>query len=323
MKIALIVAYFGSLPTWFQLFLDSCKVNQNYEWFIFSDDNTKYNYPPNVHLIYITFDECKRLIQSKFNFKISLETPQKLCDYKCAYGYIFDNYILNYDWWGHCDLDQIFGNLNHFISEEMLKSNDKLFSLGHLTLYKNTKENNIIFMSELNGKERYKEVFTQNYGFAFDEWLPGNVNEIYINSDKKIQLTNIGADINSYNTNFQLVYFDVEKKVYVFDDVDNSIFEWNDGTLYQIYIKKDQLIKKEFPYVHLQKRNMKDKRRNNNINRYFIIPNKFVDYSSNPILLIKQNRIWYFINYQFFKVKLNSLKYRIKSNNWHFNNVFK
>lgn len=180
MKIAIIIAYFGKLPEYIQLFLDSCKLNYGFEWLIFSDDDTTYNYPSNVHLIKMNFGECKKLIQSKFDFEITLSKPQKLCDYKCAYGVIFEDYIQDYDWWGHCDLDQIFGNLNMFVTEDMLRKYDKLFSLGHLSLYKNSYKNNRIFMGKIEGKIRYKEVFVTERGCGFDEWLPGNVNDIYI-----------------------------------------------------------------------------------------------------------------------------------------------
>ena len=83
------------------------------------------------------------------DFEITLSKPQKLCDYKCAYGVIFEDYIQDYDWWGHCDLDQIFGNLNMFVTEDMLRKYDKLFSLGHLSLYKNSYKNNRIFMGKI------------------------------------------------------------------------------------------------------------------------------------------------------------------------------
>lgn len=39
MKIAIIIAYFGKLPEYIQLFLDSCKLNYGFEWLIFSDDD--------------------------------------------------------------------------------------------------------------------------------------------------------------------------------------------------------------------------------------------------------------------------------------------
>ena len=235
MKIAIIIAYFGKLPEYIQLFLDSCKLNYGFEWLIFSDDDTTYNYPSNVHLIKMNFGECKKLIQSKFDFEITLSKPQKLCDYKCAYGVIFEDYIQDYDWWGHCDLDQIFGNLNMFVTEDMLRKYDKLFSLGHLSLYKNSYKNNRIFMGKIEGKIRYKEVFVTERGCGFDEWLPGNVNDIYMQTNSAIMLENIGADINPYKTSFETVSFDINERCYKSNLIRNSIFEVAKGHLFQIY----------------------------------------------------------------------------------------
>lgn len=277
MKIAIIIAYFGKLPEYIQLFLDSCKLNYGFEWLIFSDDDTTYNYPSNVHLIKMNFGECKKLIQSKFDFEITLSKPQKLCDYKCAYGVIFEDYIQDYDWWGHCDLDQIFGNLNMFVTEDMLRKYDKLFSLGHLSLYKNSYKNNRIFMGKIEGKIRYKEVFVTERGCGFDEWLPGNVNDIYMQTNSPIMLENIGADINPYKTSFETVSFDINERCYKSNLIRNSIFEVAKGHLFQIYSVNGELHTREFPYVHLQKRKMRDLRKNKNSDNYYLIPNCFID----------------------------------------------
>ena len=45
MKIAIIVPYFGKMPNYFQLFLNSCASNKKFDWLIFSDDKAKYDYP--------------------------------------------------------------------------------------------------------------------------------------------------------------------------------------------------------------------------------------------------------------------------------------
>lgn len=323
MKIAIIIAYFGKLPEYIQLFLDSCKLNYGFEWLIFSDDDTTYNYPSNVHLIKMNFGECKKLIQSKFDFEITLSKPQKICDYKCAYGVIFEDYIQDYDWWGHCDLDQIFGNLNMFVTEDMLRKYDKLFSLGHLSLYKNSYKNNRIFMGKIEGKIRYKEVFVTERGCGFDEWLPGNVNDIYMQTNSPIMLENIGADINPYKTSFETVSFDINERCYKSNLIRNSIFEVAKGHLFQIYSVNGELHTREFPYVHLQKRKMRDLRKNKNSDNYYLIPNCFIDKDINPSVLLRVCTIWRVFNYQFFRVKINSLKYRFKNSDWKFTNVFK
>lgn len=322
MKKVIIIAYFGKLPNYFQTFLTSCKYNNSFDWLIFTDDHSNYNYPPNVRCEYLTFENFVTLIQNKFDFKISLATPQKLCDYKCAYGYIFGDYIVDYDWWGHCDLDQIFGDLNSFITNEMLCKYDKLFSLGHLTLYKNSPDNNEEFKSKLNGEERYRQVFTTNVCLGFDEWLPNNINEIFIKSKRPILLKNIGADINPYKTQFNLVHYDFNQRKYINDDIENSIFKWENGKLFQLYLDNKSIKTIEVPYVHLQKRKMKDLR-NKECNSFYIIPNKFIDSDKSGEKILKTCIKWKYINYQYFIVKFKSLKSRIKNKNWNRQNVFK
>lgn len=323
MKVGIVVPYFGTLPNYFQLFLDSCESNYKFEWIIFTNDRTDYNYPKNVHPIYMTFKECRNLTQSKFSFTIELSRPQKLCDYKCAYGYIFKDYLKDYDWWGYCDLDQIFGDLSVFITDDMLNKYDKIGSIGHFTLYKNTDENCKMFMNSLNGKLRYQEVFTSTKGCAFDEWLPENINDIYLDSNKKLILDNYGADINSYRTQLSLVQFDVTQRKYVQSSIKNSIFKVTNGKVYQVFKTNNHIDEIEYPYVHLQKRKMKDKRTIKNSKDYFIIPNSFIDINNDANKLLNKCTKWNFINYQFFRVKFNSLKYRLKNKDWKFSSVFK
>lgn len=321
-KIGIIVAYFGTLPSYFQIFLDSCRCNPKFDWLIYTDDVTEYHYPQNVHRIVMNFDECKRIIQSHFNFSIALKSPKKLCDYKCAYGYIFQDYLSDYDWWGHCDLDQVFGNLEAFITDERLNTVDKIYSIGHLTLYRNTEANNQIFMSKIEGKARYKEVFTTDRGMGFDEWLPNNVNDIFLYRGVPAIYKNEGADIDSYHTSFVLVDYDITQQRYIHSTVKNSIFLWRKGKLYQLYMQDRKLKRSEFPYVHLQKRRMIDKRKSASKDSFYIIPNCFIDGNHNPYVLLKRSEIWTILNWQFFKVKFQSLKYRIKSGDWKRQNVF-
>lgn len=56
---------------------------------------------------------------------------------------------------------------------------------------------------------------------------------------------------------------------------------------------------------------------------YESIPNCFIDKDINPSVLLRVCTIWRVFNYQFFRVKINSLKYRFKNSDWKFTNVFK
>jgi len=147
-RITFICPYFGKLPEdYFQLWLNSCEVNEFCEWLIFTDDCTNYEYPPNITPIYLEFDEFRELIQKKFSFSIALDNPYKLCDYKPLYGYIFEEKIRDSEFWGYCDIsDCIFGNLKKFLTSEILEQYDKINYLGHMTIYRNDYRLNRLFL---------------------------------------------------------------------------------------------------------------------------------------------------------------------------------
>lgn len=319
MKIAFIVPYFGELPNYFQLFLESCAQNPEIDWLIISDDTRALAYPPNVHFLEMTFDACRERIQKRFDFNIELPSPQKLCDYKCAYGYLFEDLLTGYDWWGHCDLDQIFGKLSDYITEEMLNSYVKIGSLGHLTLYRNNYDNNRVFLET----QHYRRVFSNPLGCGFDEWLPGNVNETWLNSGRPVWLENPGADLNPYRTTFQTVSYDLDCRRYELSVITNSIFCWENGILSQLWEENGCLHVRNWPYVHLQKRHMTDSRLDRASGKYYIIPNRFVDGSKSPACLLSRTKLRGLWNAQFFRVKWKSLQYRFRVGDWRFSSVFR
>lgn len=254
MKVAIIVPYFGKLPDYFSVWLDSVKFNLNFDFLIFTDDKSIYEYslPDNVRVNIENFEDFKSEVQSNFNFKIKLEKPYKICDYRPAFGLIFKRYLKQYDFWGWCDLDMIFGNLNKFITNTVLEKYDRIYEWGALSLYRNNDKMNHLFERENKFKDcpSYKLVFKHNLGFYFDEVgtdrgygygqsvvinrLPNTY--LYKNSDL--------ADINPMKYKFELFHFDFKSYDY---------FEFKDGKIYGINKSK----KDEFVYVHFQKRNIK------------------------------------------------------------------
>lgn len=110
-KAAFIIPFFGKFNNFFQLFLNSCGKNKDYDWIIFTDDKTNYQYPSNLIVNYTTFEKIKSLFQTKFKSKISLDRPYKLCDFRPMYGYLFQEYLKDYKFWGHCDTDMLFGDI--------------------------------------------------------------------------------------------------------------------------------------------------------------------------------------------------------------------
>lgn len=278
-KCCFIIPFFGKLPRYFPVFAKTCEYNSNYDWLIFSDDDEKYELPKNVKIIKMQFKELQDLIQSKFNFKISLKKPYKLCDYKPAYGYIFENYIPahEYKFWGHCDLDTIMGNLDNFLTDEILESYDKLFCLGHMILYKNTYENNRFFMQDYNGTALYKQSFSTGEITVFDETHKekNNVNSIFISKGKPVYTKDLSLNMKILPTKFTKITFDYENYNYSIEDYKNAVYVWDKGSLYRVYVKNNELIREDFLYAHFQQRKMQFDKKILKLDKFKIVPNSF------------------------------------------------
>ena len=313
-NICLVVPYFGEFPNYFQLFLKSCEKNYDIHWLIITDNDTNYLYPKNVKKIKMEFNQFKKKIQEKFDFKISLPTPKKLCDYKPAYGYILEEYLENYDFWGHCDIDVIYGDLRKFITDKMLIENDKIFCLGHLSLYRNNEDINRIFMKSLNGAERYKDVFSISKNCSFDEGFDKSINEIIIQEDIPYYGESSVADIGPFNYSFCLSTLKPEYKRWFRNDEKYSIFNWKNGLIQQIYINKKELVTKEYSYIHLQKRKMKNNVTNLNSNLFYIVPNKFIEFKEvEENKYINLYKLKCLIDYKMIYKKINNIKWIIIS----------
>ena len=158
-----IIPYFGKLPNYFQLFLNSCAPNKKFDWLIITNDNREFSYPKNVKKIFMEWNDFKRFAQKKFKEKLALEYPGKLCDFKPTYGYLFEDLIRQYSYWGYCDIDTIMGNLDEQLPLSFLNKYDKIFSLGHMVLFKNSFEINRAFLKPVNKEYYYRLVYNQDY----------------------------------------------------------------------------------------------------------------------------------------------------------------
>lgn len=287
-KCCFIIPYFGKLPNYFQQFLNSCKYNPDYNWLLFTDDNTKFDFPVNVQKVSMTFSQLKSLFQDKFDFPIELSKPYKLCDYKPAYGYIFQDYLNGYMFWGHCDIDLIFGNISHFITDDMLTNYDKLFCLGHLVLYKNTIENNRVFMSDYHGVQLYKKVFCCPEIMVFDEELRNfnNVNQIFLKEGKKVFMKDYSMNLYIFAKQFIRILFvglaHGYRNAYMLEVPKKAVYIWQRGILFRLLLEGKDIVKEEYLYIHLQKRRMKINSHNTNSDILQIMPNAFRKLNSIP-----------------------------------------
>lgn len=275
-KCVFILPYFGKFNNYFPLFLRSCGKNSKFNWLIFTDDKTEYIYPPNVKVHYCSFDEIKNMFEKKFDFEISLLEPYNLCDFKPSYGYVFQEYIAEYEYWGFCDCDLIFGNLNELLFPILeQKIYDKIFNIGHLSVFRNNLEINTMFMSNNYSCVSYKNVFSSPDFFGFDEL---EINHIFENEKKTVFPFDISANISVYHYDFRIVHKDYSVNRYITEDKINGVFLWNDGNIERYSFNEDDNLfeKREFTYIHLQQRKMNINCDIENDSMIQIVPNAFL-----------------------------------------------
>ena len=170
-RVAFIIPYFGRFRWYLNFFLHTCKYNPDFD-FIFITDNGLPVKPlsKNILVIKKTFGEVRDLVKKKLQLDISLDYPYKICDFRPAYGVIFNDILKPYDFWGYVDEDVILGNLKKFITQKMLAEYDVItlrhdYLVGCLTIYKNSRKINLLFTKSRD----YKKVFSYPYNLGFDE----------------------------------------------------------------------------------------------------------------------------------------------------------
>ena len=254
----------------------------------------------------ISFLNFTRKIQSKFNFKINIRNPYKLCDIKPMYGYLFEDEIINYDYWGHADIDLIFGDLKKFISSIDHFKVNKLFRNGHFSIYKNSKDVNRYFKHKIH-KVDFKFILSNKNNYSFDELPAYSINSIFDYLNEPIYHdNNLIADINPLYNTFKLYNLNPEKLKYITINID-YLFNINNNKIFGFYLKNNKILKKEFLYLHLQKRSFSNFSKNEK--SFCIVPDKFVDNFKINVKILEQFRSNEIKLKPFYKSKISSLNY--------------
>ena len=249
-KICILNVYFGKFKNYFELWLRSCSYNKDVDFLIISDNSID-QLPANVRLINMEFKEFVNLATEKLQMPIAFDMPYKCCDFRPAYGIILEDYLKQYDYWGHCDIDMIWGDLTCFLKKYDLYKYDKFLYLGHLSLYRNVPEINNAFKLEGSKIGDYIKVFTTPENLAFDEM--NGIWSIFKYNNKKVFGRKIFADISSIYSRFRLaeVCFGDE---YLTKNYKNQVFYYAGGKVFRAFIDNEGVKTEEFVYIHFKQR---------------------------------------------------------------------
>jgi hypothetical protein len=167
-KICFVVVYFGKWPIWFPAFLHSCKNNPTVNWIFFTDCGSTAHHSPNVVFYNTTLSQMRELIKERIGKESVLEDRYKICDYKSVYGILFEDYLKDFDFWGHCDIDIIWGDIRKYTTEEILDKHH-IFSTrkermsGHFSLFRNTPGINQLFRQSAEFAEVIQQVGCRDF----------------------------------------------------------------------------------------------------------------------------------------------------------------
>lgn len=270
MKICIIIAQFGKLTPNFDLWLKSCAYNKEINFLVWSDIK-KDSLPENVTWINRSFSEFRELAKNKLQMEIYLEEPYDCCEFKTVYGVIFEDYLKDFEYWGYCDMDMIFGDLEYFFTKYEYHKYDKFFSRGHLTLYRNTQENNNRYKLPATPGKDYITALTKKGITHFDE---DEINTIYKVYGFPFFAHAPCADISR---DFSRARISGE-----YDDYKLQAFFWQRGKVFRAYYHANklntirQIDLEEFAYIHFSRRKMEIPQFDiDKTDAYYICPDSF------------------------------------------------
>lgn len=268
--ICVIVCYFGCLPKWFSLWERSAAYNKRIDFILITDQDIESSYV-NIKVVKTSLLNVKRQIEDALNIDCVLDKPYKLCDYRPMFGLIFYDLIQQYDYWGHCDLDQIFGDIYKFVEPVLQEGYLKIYELGHLTFYRNNSKGNNLF--RLKGRWNWKEIASTTDSCYFDEV---GVRDICKFNGIKVYTNKDYADISPHHKRFTLSNDLLTRREKKNNNYNHQVFFWEKGKIFRVVSTRKGMQKKEYSYIHFQKRKM-EMTRWGSYNSFFITANCFLE----------------------------------------------
>lgn len=180
-KIVVILPYFGEFPNYFDFFLQSCASNPTIDFLIISNRKIDCD-AGNIHVENCSFEAFRQLVMDHFSYPVTLDKPYKLCDFKSYYGMILADQVKEYDFWGFCDCDLIFGDIRRFLTEDILTTHDFIFDMGQFQLHRVGDQNYLDVIDDYRGKDNLsaREILNLPRNFALDELPFGIPRDYYI-----------------------------------------------------------------------------------------------------------------------------------------------
>lgn len=177
-KIALIIPYFTVYPPiWLNLNFYSCSKQSNIDFIYFTDCDeiihlaSKYS---NIICHKISFEDYCNNVSNRLGLAFHPQHAYKLCDLKPFYGFIHEDILKQYDFWGYGDNDLVYGNLEVLTSDNMLNSYDVITTMseriaGHFAIFRNNEKYRTLGFKCPQWKEHL--LLNEHVGFDESDWV--------------------------------------------------------------------------------------------------------------------------------------------------------
>lgn len=245
-KIGIVVTWFGNLPPYFPAWLKSAEYNNSIDFLFFSDQQFE-SQAANIKIHYTTLESSIRYFEKKLGRKIYIKNSYKFCDCRAFFGILYEDYLKEYDFWGYCDIDLVFGNIRKFLTDERLEQYDRFYQYGHLSVFRNVEYINNLYL--LPGSiYSLDEVFKGKAKVTFEE---------YSGLNRICQKNNIAWYVNADFADFIIDFPKRMEVTHYIKNYEKQVFVWHNGRAYRIYQEGKNICEEEFIYMHWQKKKPK------------------------------------------------------------------
>lgn len=177
-KIALIIPYFTTCPPiWMGLNFYTCSKQNNIDFVYFTDSDEIINLAskyPNIICHKVSFVKYCENASKHLGVDFHPQHAYKLCDLRPFYGFIHQDMLKQYDFWGYGDNDLIYGNLNVLTNQDMLQAYDVITTMseriaGHFAIFRNNDKYRMLGFKCPRWKEHL--LSSEHVGFDESDWV--------------------------------------------------------------------------------------------------------------------------------------------------------
>jgi len=230
-RVGFIVPFAGEWPNWSQLFFESCRHNPIVDVILLCQQVPPFALPGNVRVIQISEAEIHDRLEKATGLKLGTISPRKICDFRPYYGLAFADILKDYEFWGYCDVDMMFGALSKLLTDEVFQSMDILSAhnemfVGHFTILRNIEKINRLGFEI----EKWQERCQSPIGWHLDE------QEFTYVADKNqairwIKSKDLASELNGNFARFGITFKFYGDVAYLIPP-DDPVVKWENGSVY-------------------------------------------------------------------------------------------